>query len=477
MQKKKTFVISSLGLFTLFGCNPDTSKEPTAPGPRLSTSMQCLAECAIITDTRPFEASRSSPDSATGSLVLADLTLSGTANATISLGITGERDRIAALPEDARILVSADGSEASFKVLELASAPQVVYRFESATRVHLRYALSRGAPMSIRTGDIRLTQYAKGAQVDSSARRWIQSAPNFAADLSALSSCVITVQVSSVCGIYAYVNPYARGGVGGTFQSNSGTGASSPIRIGFSVPGASSVTITIYDPTWPGNSAQAYDAAGNYLGSVGFNGTGVPGWNIPETATLPYSDIRSVFLIPADGDYVSYDASFASVSAPPACRSAALTSYTQISSEFGATDPVWHTWPHGGRDYIVPNGTEVYAPDSGTIVWRQPTGSAGYAIVLRSAVPDSRGQMLDSYFMHLDGPAPGIQVGSVVHSGQLIAFSDNSGTYADGTPSTSNPHLHFEQHQQATFPWADDPTSPFPSGFTPLATLVVPCTF
>jgi len=237
------------------------------------------------------------------------------------------------------------------------------------------------------------------------------------------------------------------------------------------------VTITIYDPTWPGNSAQAYDAAGNYLASVGFNGTGVPGWNIPETATLPYADIRSVFLIPADGDYVSYDASFASVSTPPACKSAALTSYGGVSSEFGSTDPVWHTWPHAGRDYSVPDNTPVFAPDSGTIVWDQLTGSAGYAMVLRSAVPDSRGQMLDSYFMHLQGAAPGIHKGSVVHAGEQIAFSDNSGTKADGTPSTSNPHLHFEQHQQATFPWADDPTSPFPSGYTPLATLVVPCTF
>lgn len=105
------------------------------------------------------------------------------------------------------------------------------------------------------------------------------------------------------------------------------------------------------------------------------------------------------------------------------------------------------------------------------------TGGAGYAVVLRSALPDSRGFMLDSYFMHLQGPGPGIEVGSVVHPGQLIAFSNNSGTKADGSPSTSNPHLHFQQNVQATWSWADDPTSPFPGGYTPFATLVVPCTF
>jgi murein DD-endopeptidase MepM/ murein hydrolase activator NlpD len=237
------------------------------------------------------------------------------------------------------------------------------------------------------------------------------------------------------------------------------------------------VTITIHDPTWSGNFAQAYDAAGNLLGTVGFNGTGVPGWNVPETATLPYADIRSVNLVPADGDYVSYDASFDGVSVPPPCKSAPLGSYTGISSEFGSTDPTWHTDPHKGRDYATHNGSEVYAPDSGTIVWNEMSGSAGYTVVLRSALPDARGQMLDSYFMHLQEAASGIHVGSVVHSGQLIALSDNSGTYADGSPSTSNPHLHFQQHQQATFPWADDPTTPFPSGYTPFATLVVPCTF
>jgi murein DD-endopeptidase MepM/ murein hydrolase activator NlpD len=210
---------------------------------------------------------------------------------------------------------------------------------------------------------------------------------------------------------------------------------------------------------------------------VGFNGSGTPGWNIPETATLPYADIRRLDLIPADGDYVSYDVSFASVSTPPACKSAPLSTYSGVSSEFASTDPVWHTDPHKGRDYLVPDSTEVYAADSGTVVWRQTTGSAGYVIVVRSALPDSRGLMLDSYYMHLAGPAPGIHFGSVVHAGQFIAYSDNSGTKADGSPSTSGSHLHFQQNEQATWPWADDPTSPFPGGYTPTPTVVVPCTF
>jgi Peptidase family M23 len=477
MPKSKVFLLCPLGLLTIFACTPDTPNQASTAPLLGGAGTQCRAECAITTDSRPFEASHSSPDSATGWLFLADVTLTGTRGATISLGITADQHLVAALPRNAQILVNVDGVEDSFTVSELVSSPVAVYRFEAATTVHLRYALSRGTPTSIPVGDFRLTQYASLADVASSDRRWIAVPRSYAADLSTMSSCVITVSFSKICGIYAWGYPFVAGGLGGTFQSNSGTGASRPITITFSAPGASSITVTIHDPTWPGNSAQAYDAAGNWLGSVGFNGTGVPGWNLPETQTLPYADIRRLDLIPADADYVSYDASFAEVSTPPACKSGALTSYNGISSEFAHTDPMWHTEPHKGRDYLVPDGTEVYAPDSGTIVWRQMTGSAGYAIVLRSALPDSRGLMLDSYFMHLQGPAAGIEYHSVVHSGQLIAYSDNSGTKANGNPSTSNPHLHFGQNQQANWPWADDPTSPFPGGSAPVATVVVPCTF
>jgi hypothetical protein len=116
-----------------------------------------------------------------------------------------------------------------------------------------------------------------------------------------------------------------------------------------------------------------------------------------------------------------------------------------------------------GRDYAVITGTQIFAPDSGTIVWSATTGNAGFAMVLRSAVPDSRGLMLDTYFFHLQGAAPGIHEQSVVHAGQLIALSDDSG-YSTG------PHLHFEQHVQA--PWS---ANPFPAGSAPRSTVVVPC--
>jgi hypothetical protein len=453
----------------VFGCSPDAPNQASTAPLLGGAGTQCRAECAITTDSKPFEASHSSPDSAMGWLFLADVTLTGNRGASISLGITADQHLVAALPQDARILVNADGKEASFTVSELLSGSVTFYRFEAAAIVHLRYAISRGTPTSIPIGDFRLIQYASSADVANSDRPWVRSPRSYAADFSTMSSCVITLALSTICGIHAYVNPYATGRLG-TFQSNSGTGVSSPVTIRFSGPGATNVTITIHDPTWAGNSAQAYGPNGDFLGSVGFSGSGLPGSDFPETQTLSYTHISRVDLIPAPGDYVAYDASFADSSTTPPCSSKPLTSYDRVSDEFDVVDPPTHKDAHTGRDYSVLTHSEVYAQDSGTIVFKGPAKSAGYALVLRSALPDTRGLLLDSYFFHLEAAAPGIHEGSVVSAGQLIAFSDDSGV-------STGPHLHFEQHIQAFWPGLPDPRTPWPWHHAPRMTVVVPCTF
>ena len=322
--------------------------------------------------------------------------------------------------------------------------------------------------MSLPSGSVRLTQYVSSAEVVNSERWWVRTPKSYSASLNTTLNCIVAAAYSNICGIYAYVFPFASGGLGGTFQSNSGTGASHPIWISFTAPGATNVTVTVYDPTWDGNAAVAYDVSGNVLGSVGFAGTGTPGWNVPATQTLPFADIRSVQLVPANNDYVSYDASFEGLSSPPACVSKPLTSYDAVTDPFGQIDTS-HVDPHMGRDYAVISGTQVFAPDSGTVVWRSTTGRAGYAIVVRNALPDSRGLLLDSYFFHLQGPAAGIQIGTVVHAGQLLGLSDDTG-------HSTGPHLHFEQHVQTSW-GAPDGNSPFPGGSAPRNSVVVPCTF
>lgn len=104
--------------------------------------------------------------------------------------------------------------------------------------------------------------------------------------------------------------------IGGTFQSNEGSGASGTITITFSAA-VRSVTVTIYDPTWVGNSAGAYNETGALVGSVSFAYSGSPGVNTPNSRTLAYSGIRKVELIPAPNEYVAYDVTFQLDSCPP----------------------------------------------------------------------------------------------------------------------------------------------------------------
>lgn len=470
MQKRKLPILP-LAILALIACGPDgpIHDSPTAPK-LLPPGDRCASTCDLITDSKPFQASRSSPDSTSGALYLGKTTVRGAAGASVTLGLTGEKNLLNILPRDARVLVRVGNEkEQSFAVSALSPAPLAIYRFNSASTVDIRYSLSRGKPASLPDGAVRLTQSVSSAEVVASERWWVRTPKSYSASLSALSSCIVAAAYSNICGIYAYVYPFASGGLGGTFQSNSGTGASRPVWISFTAPGATNLTVTVYDPTWDGNAAVAYDVAGNVLGSVGFAGTGIPGWNVPATQTLPFTDIRSVQLVPANNDYVSYDVSFEGISSPPACASGPLTNYDRVSDPFGQVDTL-HVDPHMGRDYAVISGTQFFAPDSGTIVWSSTTGTAGYAIVLRSALPDSRGLLLDTYFMHLQGPATGIHVGSVVHGGQLLGFTDDTG-YSTG------PHLHFEQNIQASWPGEPDPRTPFPAGHAPRNTVVVPCTF
>lgn len=54
----------------------------------------------------------------------------------------------------------------------------------------------------------------------------------------------------------------------------------------------------------------AYDSTGAQIASVSFAFTGTPGDNVPDTEMLTGHGIRRIDLIPASGDFVSYDVNF-----------------------------------------------------------------------------------------------------------------------------------------------------------------------
>jgi murein DD-endopeptidase MepM/ murein hydrolase activator NlpD len=158
------------------------------------------------------------------------------------------------------------------------------------------------------------------------------------------------------------------------------------------------------------------------------------------------------------------------INGAPPCRAKVVASYTRISLMYDSTDS-YHDKPHMGQDYADPIGTPVYSADSGTVTWADWAQTAGYAVAVRSAKPDPRGLLLDSYYFHLEQGTLAVRRGQPVSAGQLLALSDDSGVFPNKKPSSHGPHVHIEQHVQT-------PKGPFPdSGHTGRGTLVVPCTF
>lgn len=70
------------------------------------------------------------------------------------------------------------------------------------------------------------------------------------------------------------------------------------------------MTVTIYDPTYAGNTVPAFDSTGVLVGAADFAFSSTPGMNTPDTRTVVFSGIRRLDLAPAPGDYVAYDVSF-----------------------------------------------------------------------------------------------------------------------------------------------------------------------
>jgi murein DD-endopeptidase MepM/ murein hydrolase activator NlpD len=361
--------------------------------------------------------------------------LNGSPGATISLGLVGSPQVVSALPKDTRILVTTGGLSRSFAISELNASKVQIYHFQVAGTIRIRYALSRGAPSSIPRGEIRLVQYAKSAIIASSERRWLRQLLPVSAQMSPSSSCAIAAPTSRVCGITVSVNPYAPAATyEGTFQSNPGTGPSAAIGITFSAA-VPSVTVTIYDPTYPGNTAQAFDSTGALLGSVDFVGTGIPGVDVPDTKTLTFNGIRSVILTPAQDDYVSYDASFAGTPGPGICPHAAFNGTYPVTDAYQAPDTSFRTIPHMGRDYGLPIGTQVFSVEAGRVAHADFGSSSGGGVVVSSSDANS-------YYFHLSQLL--VSKGDTVQAGTLIGLSGNTGTVHP--PAPGGAHLHFEQH-------------------------------
>ncbi|MBC1241832.1 M23 family metallopeptidase [Nostoc sp. 2RC] len=100
---------------------------------------------------------------------------------------------------------------------------------------------------------------------------------------------------------------------------------------------------------------------------------------------------------------------------------------------------------HSGVDLLAPVGTEVLAIAPGTVAFADDQGSYGKLVIINhSGGLQSRYAQLDSI---------NVSVGQKVNKGDLLGTVGTS-----GTPSASQPHLHFEVRSSSSLGWvAQDP--------------------
>ena len=111
--------------------------------------------------------------------------------------------------------------------------------------------------------------------------------------------------VVSTCGSNEVtIAPQAPTTAFGEFQSTPGTGFQSPIDVAFTCP-VTTVSVTIFDPDFPGNVMVAFDDT-TEVGRVPFFGDNLPGALTTDTETVASSRITRIQLVPDPSDYVAY---------------------------------------------------------------------------------------------------------------------------------------------------------------------------
>jgi murein DD-endopeptidase MepM/ murein hydrolase activator NlpD len=106
--------------------------------------------------------------------------------------------------------------------------------------------------------------------------------------------------------------------------------------------------------------------------------------------------------------------------------------FTRISSPFGTRrsyDGGPFTSYHEGTDFAIPSGTPVYAPADGVVVVAETLTVRGNAVVI------DHGWGIFSGLYHLKSFS--VTVGQLVHQGDLVALSDNTGL-------STGAHLHWD---------------------------------
>tara|TARA_R110000868_G_scaffold69568_6_gene204705 strand:+ start:8138 stop:9622 length:1485 start_codon:yes stop_codon:yes gene_type:complete len=107
----------------------------------------------------------------------------------------------------------------------------------------------------------------------------------------------------------------------------------------------------------------------------------------------------------------------------------------RLSSSFGRRrHPILgYTRAHNGTDFAAPTGTPIFAAGNGVVERANRFGSFGNYVRIRHA------NGFETAYAHLNGFARGMQAGTRVTQGQVIAYVGTTGR-------STGPHLHYEVH-------------------------------
>jgi hypothetical protein len=315
-------------LVVLFAGCQDQATEPAATVVAPTGAATCGQSCELAGDAAVLGAARLNPDSARVPVVLARVSVTGRAGHTVRLGLVSDGPVRTAIPASQRLTVVTPNGSRSWALRDLGSSVEI-YRFSVAQTVTLTYTLNRQMG-TVPAGAFRLVQSLEGASVAEAELPWRRSmttAPTLAATAAGPCTGSVTAPASNVCGVAYTAAPFAPGGLGGTFGSDPCCGPSHDVVLTFA-PGVSSVTATIFDPTYAGNRMVATDENGALVGSADFAFTNQPGNNVPDTKTISVGGVTTAALAAAaapagiarvdliastgiaEGDYISWTVTF-----------------------------------------------------------------------------------------------------------------------------------------------------------------------
>jgi hypothetical protein len=313
MTRPSTPLLATAGIIavlTATACQGDSALRPAeSPGlPKRISRVAPSLPVTLLPDGRAMVAATYRPDSVNVPVQIARVTVQGEPGDSVALKLDAESSVLESAGSGVRLIAQMGSTKRAIPLAQLVTGV-TVHRFVRSESITMVYLLTKEVKATS-SGTFRL-EFSTSASLVDVARPWASTEDDLSgiAAASPPNSGTITCGLTAAtgnCGPVTWaVNPYGPGVAFPGFQNAEGTGPASPITITFSAP-ITSVSVTIYDPTFGGNSMTAYNS-GSATGSVSFAFSGTPGTNVPDTKQLN-GPMTSLVLTPAANDYVTYQA-------------------------------------------------------------------------------------------------------------------------------------------------------------------------